>query len=254
MSWAARRRVTILAGIGVLLLVGAAAVYFAGFYHAPSCFDNTQNQDEVGIDCGGSCSRLCTAAQIPPTVLFTKALRNGVGRIDIIAEVENKNLTAAAKNVSYQVTLYSIDQSLVRRITGTLDLPPGARVPIFIPNAVVGSQSIANAFLEIASSSPQWFVVSNDPRSIPDVSNVSVRGSAAAPRVEAIVSNPTTETLTNVTIIVLVHNISGDVIAASRTLVPHVPAQGSATATFTWNVPFASVPASIEVIPVIPLP
>jgi hypothetical protein len=54
-------------------------------------------------------------------------------------------------------------------------------------------------------------------------------------------------------VIVFVHNAGGDIIAASATVVSTIPAQGSATALFTWNAPFSGVPALIEVIPVIPL-
>src|SRR3989344_1263580 len=98
MSWAARRR------FFILLIVGAVAVAFlttigiAIFYNAPSCTDNKQNQDEAGVDCGGACSYLCIEQQLPPTVLFTKAIKNGDGRVDVVALIENKNSSAAAKD------------------------------------------------------------------------------------------------------------------------------------------------------------
>ena len=55
-------------------------------------------------------------------------------------------------------------------------------------------------------------------------------------------------------VIVIVHSATGNAIAASQTIVPAISAQGSGTATFTWNAPFPGVPASIEVVPIIPLP
>jgi hypothetical protein len=69
-----------------------------------------------------------------------------------------------------------------------------------------------------------------------------------------VLGNESVIALTNVPVIVLVHDDQGQVIAASKTVVPNIPAQGQATATFTWNSAFPSVPAKIDVFPVIALP
>ncbi len=254
MNWATRRRFFILLIIGVTVAAFVATVGIATFYKAPTCSAGVQNQGEQGIDCGGPCALLCTALEQPPTVLFTHAISNGAGRVDVIAMVENKNTTAAAKNVPYRITLYGAGQALIQEVTGTIDLPPGAAVPVFVPGIASGQQTVSNAFLTIEPSSPQWFVVSPDPRVVPIVSAIIQRGTIEAPRVEAVLGNTSALPLSNVRAIVLVHNGKGDVIAASSTVLPVIPAQGSATATFTWNGPFAGVPASLEVVPVTPLP
>lgn len=244
----------------IALIVGAVVVAFstiigiATFYKAPTCTDNTQNQGEAGIDCGSPCAYLCTAQVQPPTVLFTKALTNSAGRTDIIASIENKNIIAAAKNVPYRVALYGADQILIQQVTGTLDLPPGATEPVYIPGILSGRQTVVNAFLSIDSSAPQWFTMARDPRIVPSVSSVIQKGSISAPRIEVTLGNRSPLALTNVRVIVLVRDAHKDVIAASQTIVPAIPAQGSAAATFTWNSAFPGIPASIEVVPIIPLP
>ena len=253
MSWAARRRFIIALIVGAVVVAFLATLSIATLYKAPSCTDGVQNQDETGVDCGGACSYLCIEQQHPPTVLFTKAIQNGTGRTDIIASVENKNVAVAAKNVPYSITLYGADQSLIQRVTGTLDLPPSVSVPIFVPDIPSGKQVVANAFLDIDASAPQWFSLPVDPRIMPTVSNTKHSGPSDAPRIEAVLSNPSITTLTNVKAIVLVRNDRGDVIAASSTIVPIIPAQGRATATFTWNGAFSSASASVEVVPIIPL-
>ena len=243
-----------------MLIIGAVVVAFlvtiiiATFSETPTCSDGIQNQDESGIDCGGSCAYLCRAEQLPPTVLFTKALNNGVGRTSIIASVENKNPRAAAKNVPYRVTLYGAKQSFIQEVTGTFDLSPGATVPVFIPSIPSGRQAVVSAFLTVDASSLQWFTLTNDSRVIPIVSNTKQGGTPSAPRIEATLTNPSITVLTNVRVIVLVRNEKGDIIAASQTIVSTIPAQGNATATFTWSTAFPSIPASVEVVPSIPLP
>ena len=254
MSWAARRRLIILLIIGALVVAFLASVSIATFYQTPSCTDDKQNQGESGVDCGGPCSYLCTADAQPPTVLFTKAVSNSAGRTDIIALVENKNAIAAAKNVPYRIQLYGADRTLLRELTGTLDLPPGATEPVFLPGVSSGKQIVAGAFLTIDPSAPKWFTLASDTRTMPRVSSTNQTGTRDAPRVEAVLTNASVTPLTGVRVIVLVRNQEGSVIAASQTIVPVIPAQGNATATFTWNSAFPDTPASIGVMPIIPLP
>lgn len=254
MSWAARRRFIILLIIGVIIAGVVATALYSTLHKAPSCSDGIQNQNEEGVDCGGSCAYLCTASVQPPTVLFTKAIGNGEGRTDVIASIENKNTTAAAKNVPYRVTLFGSGQALVQEVTGQLDLPPGATVPVFISGITSGKQVVTNVFLDIPASSPKWFTLTGDPRILPLVSSTREIGTEAAPRIEAVLANPSSTSLTDVRAIVVVRSEGGGVIAASSTIVPLIKAQGQATATFTWNSAFTGVPASFEVIPIIPLP
>lgn len=254
MSWAARRRFFILLIIGAIVVAFLTVVSIALFYKAPSCTDRVQNQEETGIDCGGPCSYLCREQQQPPTVLFTKAIKNGEGRVDIISLIENKNHNVAAKDVPYSITLYGTGQALVQKVTGTLDLLPGASVPVFVPGISSGKQKVVNAFLKIEASAPRWFSMPVDMRIVPTVFNTMQSGATTTPRIEAVLTNPGLVSINNVRAIVLVHNDKKEIIAASATIVPTIPAQGQATATFLWNEPFSSAPAVIEVVPIIPLP
>lgn len=254
MSWAARRRLVILLIIGAVIIAFLAIVLIATLAKAPSCTDGIQNQNETGVDCGGSCAYLCTAQVQPPTVLFTKALAYGGGRTDVIATVENKNATAAAKNVPYRITLYGKGQALIQEVTGMVDLPPGTSVPIYVSQIASGKQAVTGVFLDIATSTLMWFSISAGERSVPVVSNTTQSGTVDAPRIQAILSNSTVIPYRNVQAIVMVRNKNGDIIAASSTVLPSIPAQGQSTATFTWNKAFPEMPAAIEVVPVIPLP
>jgi hypothetical protein len=254
MSWAARRRFFILLIIGAVVASFALVVFFAAVYQAPSCGDRIQNQGEDGVDCGGPCSYLCTELQLPPTVLYSKPLQNVSSRTDVVAAIENKNATVAARNVPYTVTLYGENQILIQQSSGTVDLPPSTIVPVYLPGIASGKQKVTRAFLEIDSDAPRWFTMTTDPRVLPTVSNIKLGGTLQMPRIEATLSNPTIPGLQNVRVVVTVDGLDGNVIAASQTIIPEVPAQGQAVATFTWNTPFTGAPAAIHVEPIIPLP
>lgn len=254
MNWAARRRFIILLIIGAVVVAFFATVLIATFSKTPTCSDNIQNQDETGVDCGGSCQYLCVTQQQPPTVLYTKAIGNGLGRTDVVASIENKNPTAAAKRVPYTVTLYGAKQEFIQEVKGTIDLPPFATVPVYVPGIPSGNQTNIRAFFTIDPLSPKWFTLSPDSLTKPVVTNTTVGGTESTPRIDALLSNRGVIPLFNVRVIVLVHDTSGGIMTASQTIVQSIPAQGQATATFTWNKAFAGIPTSIEVIPVIPIP
>jgi len=254
MSWAANRRFLILLIIGAVIVAFLTIVLITTVYKTPSCTDGIQNQDETGVDCGGSCQYLCTAEVQPPTVLFTKILDNDSGRTDIIALIENKNADVAAKNVPYRITLYGDNQLFIQEINGTVDLPPGATIPIYLTGVTSGEQKIKSAFLDISASAPRWFSLPSSSRIMPTVLHTSQNDSATFPRVETILANPSSAPMSNVQAIVLVYDARKDVIAASKTIVSLIPPRGQATAVFTWNNAFVGIPVSIEVVPIIPLP
>jgi hypothetical protein len=255
MDWASQRRFTIVAIIIAVALVILAVTLTATLYAPPSCVDHKQNQDEFGIDCGGSCPYLCNVQEEPPSTPTPRLLRNSAGRTDLVASVQNRNNSAAAKNIPYVIKLYDADLSFVRSIEGTLDLPPRATVPIFIPGVAFGGRPGIHASLEIASTSAKWYTMTADPRILPKVAVKPPSGTIAAPRIEAVLSNQSLTTLSKVHVVALVHDgLNGNVIAASETVIPVIYPQAMATAVFTWNEPFSSSSVTVEVLPVIPLP
>jgi hypothetical protein len=254
MPWAARRRLIISILVGALVVAFLALISIATFYKTPSCSDGVQNQGEAGIDCGGSCAYLCSTETLPPTVLFTKALISGTGRTDIVASIENKNPHAVAKAVPYRVQIYGPDRLPIGVQTGSIDLPPGATVPVFLAGIATGKQPVASAFLEIDPAALKWVATGSDPRVVPTVSGTVQSGSPEAPRIEVTLKNGSVSALSNVRVIVFVRDVRREIIAASQTIVPFIGAQSSATATFTWNSAFPAAAASIEAVPIIPLP
>jgi hypothetical protein len=252
MSWAARRRLFILLIIGVVFVGFLSVILIATFTEVPSCTDSISNQGEAGVDCGGPCPYLCVADVEAPIVLFTKALPNTLGRTDSIAMIENKNLHAAAAAVPYRLSLFGENQSLIQEVTGTVDLPPGTRVPVYVPGILSGNQTVSRAFLSLPET-PRWFALSQEEHIIPNVGRVTQSGIEENPRIEAILNNPTTEGFFQTLVVVMVRDSQGTVLAASQTVVPIIPPQGEAPAIFTWNRAFTATPSVIEVVPIIPL-
>lgn len=253
MSWASRRRFYILGGVGAMVLAFVCIVLIATLYKVPSCADNVQNQGEAGVDCGGPCPYLCNANESEPVVLFTQALSPEAGRTDVIAYVENNNKDAAARSAAYKIDLYGTSNVLVTSTHGTVDLPPRSTVPIYVPRLFSGNQPVLHAFLTFDQTSLHWQTY-REARTLPKVSSAVLSDASTSPRITAVINNSDVDPLFNVKAVVAVFDVSGNVLGASQTILPTIGQQDSATAVFTWNSPFSSTVARIEVTPLMPLP
>jgi len=253
MSWAARRRFYILGGIGAVVAAFIIVVLIATLYKVPSCTDTVQNQGEQGVDCGGPCPYLCSTQVQPPIVEFVRPFSPSAGRTDMIAYVDNQNPSAVVRGASYRIDLYGPDNVIVATKTGTVDLPAKSTTPVFVPDFFSGSQTVTHAFLTFDPATLKWQTYT-EARTLPTVASAELSSVSGAPRVTAVINNPDVQTLYSVLAVVTLFDASGNAISASQTVVDKIPAQGSATAIFTWNQAFTAPVARIEVTPLLPLP
>ena len=250
MNWASKRRFIITSILAAVAIAIVASVAIAIFYDTPTCMDRKKNQDETGIDCGGSCARVCEAEALAPSATFTRPIPS-LGRTDVIAYVVNPNTDAAAKNVRFTIELYGADGIVVTRKEGTVDLPPDATVPVYLPNVYSSSLPVARAFLTFDPSSFA-FMKYKDQRIIPRY-NDDAQISGVPPRITASFTNPSAQTLRNIPVVVTVFDAEGNAIAATQTLLTELPPQGRAEVVFVWSQPFVAVPTRVDVVPVVPL-
>lgn len=249
MDWARRRQIIVIAVLAVAVLLLLAGVAFAAFYRVPTCFDRTQNQGEAGVDCGGPCNSLCTADATAPEVLFTRAIASQPGRLDAISYVRNPNAHAAASRVRGVVELYDAGQNLIAKQNVSFDLPPGRPIPVYLPGIAFTDTPVARAFLTIDQSSVKWFQTEAS-LELPKVTDIKTEASVR-PRITATLNNVTAYPIEGITMIAVVFDGEDNAIAASRTVVPSLPPQGTAPMVFTWNVPFPGDAVRVEIVPLV---
>lgn len=250
MDWAHRKMLMIWLVLGGVLLAFLIILGFSIFYKTPTCFDMKQNGSETGVDCGGSCSTVCSVAAQPASVRFARALTQS-GRTDLIAYIDNANKDAYAKDARVTVTVYRQDGHTLEK-HATLTLPANSSTPLFIPSIAGGS--VQQVFVSFDQGYPQWTKGTGLSAPQPKASNVSIQPVGAGERITAIITNQTAYVANDVPLVATVFGEDGSVIAASQTVIPALPAQGIAEAIFTWNEPFAATPARVEVVPLLSLP
>jgi len=251
MSWAARRKFIIIASIVGVIVAVLAVTVIAIVYETPTCTDGKQNADERGIDCGGACLYQCLADVERPTVRFVRPISPQPGRYDVIAYIDNRNPSLAARGVRVSVELFDMDRISVGTKEATVDIPAGATVPVYIPEAYRGNAVVAQAFLTIDEGSMRFY----EPpvRHTPPVVSAIETEHSGEPRIRAVLDNPTAYPIFDIRPIATVFDREGNAVAASQTYLPQLGAQGEAQIIFAWNRAFSEAPARVEVLPVIPL-
>ncbi len=248
-SWSRTRKRMILfiLLLALVVLVGVPLYYL--FYNEPSCNDGKLNRDEAGIDCGGSCQRLCSAESLPlivrgdPRIL---SIALNVYEVDIL--LENPNASAEIYRAYYTIRLYALDTvEPIKIITGSTFIPKGAKLALFEGPFTILDQVPNRAVVEWQQESLAW---QKSERTMPEltVKDIVLSKVESAPRLEAVVENLTLESATNIDLVALITNEEGSVFAASKTYVDALSPGEEAPIIFTWPRPFTSAVYNVEII------
>ncbi|MEK7669422.1 MAG: vWA domain-containing protein [Patescibacteria group bacterium] len=236
--WASRRKTIYLVVIVLVLSSVSFAIFWKYWYRTPTCFDNVKNGDEGGVDCGGSCSLICSSGVIKPIVRWDPRLFEVMpGVWSAIVYVENQNTSADAIYVPYTFTLYDENNEILVERKGATILPKNKIVGVF-----EGSISIENgvrprrAVFELGSN----IVWKKNEEAVEKlkITHSPLFKLDSAPRVEVSIKNNSIKEIKNIELIVAIFDGADNVIAASRTFVEKIKKDENTNVFFTWPKPF----------------
>ena len=242
--WAFWRQVQYWAGLSCLLILVSVFGYFNWFHSVPTCSDNRQNGDEVGIDCGGSCQRFCLSQVKPPKVMWARSFEIVPGQYNAVAYIANENKNSFAPTVPYAMRLYGEAGLIVERF-GTTTLPADNIYPIFEGPILTGGQKVVQTELELLKTEP-W-LPDESGREQFMVEGRSLERADKLPRLRASVVNNALTTAKEVEVVATIFDSKGEALTASRTIVPSFPPQSETEVVFTWPRPIAKTVRSCEV-------
>jgi hypothetical protein len=245
MSWASRRKLSLIIALLVIAALIALAGYFLFVYEPPTCFDGRRNGAEEGVDCGGGCALLCSAQVSAPAVLWARALPVTKEVYNAVALVKNTNVSAGTERIAYAFSLYDADNLLVAERRGETFLAPGETAPVFEASIIVGERAPSRAFLTFEPT-PRFFRDASSPER-PSVSGIDF-SSEPTPRLTATIGNPSYEPLGRIVVVAILYDGSDTAMAASQTVLDSLPGRGARDVVFTWPFSIGS-PARIEVLP-----
>ncbi len=254
-SWSSRRKSLYGLGTIVAVVVVIGIPVFLLWYKAPSCFDSIQNGDEKGRDCGGSCLKLCQTDFLPPRIVWGGAKFEKVAPslYNVAAYIENQNITAAAVNVPYKITLYDTQGNFIVEKQGIIDIPPHRNTIVFNGAVNVGQRTPAKATFEFMRA-PIWFK-SHDTLDALSIGKKDYQEDDKNSSLQVTLKNTALTPYTDVQVGVVLYDINNNAIGFSKTVLDQVsPNGGQEIAPFTWPVSRQGRVTSIEVLPVVDSP
>ncbi len=269
MSWSTKRKIIYLAIFIALVAVFLGFFLYSITRHTATCFDGIQDGNETGVDCGGSCVRLCSDQEQQPIVLWSRIFAIAPGVYSAAAYVQNLNATAQAFSVPYTFTFWSATGQLLGSRSGTTFIPAGQNFTV-IESDISASQLTASSTLSVNTSVKVgqqlpartdfqfgpilWEVAPTATRDFNalQISNLQTSFSTTStPRVEADIANVSYTDLPRVDISAILYDASGNALGVSKTYISSLPQQVSKHIVFTWITPFATPPTRVELLPVV---
>lgn len=244
-TWALRRRIQYGLGVGVFVLLVLSFAYTQLARTTPSCFDGKQNGDERGVDCGGSCQRVCAFDVTEPQIRWSQSFRVTDGQYNVVAYVENRNRDAGVRDLEYRFILYDEQGDVITERAGTTPLPPDGVYPIFEGAVSTNGVALARTFVEL-DADPVWLSAAAGREQF-EVRSRQLFDADVRPRLSARVYNTSLDDERDVEIVATIFNASGIALTASRSVVPLFLGREEREVVFTWPEPIAKTVRSCEV-------
>jgi hypothetical protein len=247
-SWSQRRK-SVYAVVIFIIVVGVIGVPgFYLFYQAPTCTDRVMNGNEQGVDCGGSCQRLCQTSFLQPSLAWTRFEQVAPGLYNLAAYIVNPNIEAEALNVPYHLALYDDRGVLITDTTGRVTLPPHRNTIAFQGAVNVGKRVPSKALFEFTAA-PDWHK-KKDVLAAIAVGDKKYAEDSLGSSLIVTLKNTSVYPIVNVGVYTVLYDKDNNALGFSKTFVDEIPPKGSALAPFTWPVDRKGAVISIEVLPV----
>lgn len=246
MTWARRRKFIYLGTIALIFIILIVWFLFAHFYKPPNCFDGLKNQDEVGVDCGGTCTLLCADQYVPLNILWSRFSKVSDGVYNVLAYIENPNSNARADNLDYVFKLYDKDGTLLSRRSGKTFAGANKTLVVFEAEMQTGNKIPDRVDFSFTSEAV-WSKQISAENGLA-VSESVISKEETAPRLSASVFNKTANKITNIEAVAIVYDLSANATAFSRTIIDYIEGKNSQTIYFNWPKAFASKYSRTEII------
>lgn len=248
MSWAQRRKTTYIASALLIFAVILAVVVFSMFSKTPTCFDGIQNQNETGIDCGGSCNILCRAGYSNPVVVWgprwAKVYSNG--SYNFLTYAQNPNVGVGADAVKYLFKVYDKDGILLYQKSYETYVPANNNFVIFEDNINLNDKVPARTKFEFLG--PIAWEKMNDAESVVITLSKNLMNEDTRPKLVATIKNTTLKTVENIESVAILYDENNNAAAFSKTKTDSLIKDGTADIVFTWPEKFISKIVRIDII------
>lgn len=248
MNWAGKRRLQYLGGIFVIFLIVIFILIYPLIFKDPTCTDGKKNGDEVGVDCGGSCLRMCQEKTSDPVILWSRAFPVVGNTYNLVAFIENQNRNSGIIDIAYEFRIYDVDNKLIGRRQGNTFIPPNKQFAIFEPRIDFREREVKSVSFEFTGPL-NWI------RKEPTLNNLSLYVDKITmgqdkknPSLTAIIKNESIYDIPPFEVITILYDEQKNAINASKTVKDGLRSNDSLSVFFTWPEVFKSDPVTEDVL------
>jgi len=219
-------------------------VYFMAFYTPGNCFDNIMNGNEAGVDCGGSCVRMCAFAVTEPEVNWADSFAVTDGQYNAVAYINHRDQTAGTPEQRYTFSLYD-EAGLITERSGSVALQPSTMVPIFEGRLETGGRTPTETKLELEPV--QLWLPAERGRGDFRTVDFNLQDADSRPRLNVRLENLDVTEVQDVEVVATIFDSAGKALTASRTVIDRFPARTQQDLVFTWPNPIAKTVRTCDV-------
>ncbi len=250
LDWGTKRKMMYTSVL--LLIIGIAGTIFLWpyFNREPTCFDGKQNGIESGIDCGGSCHKVCSAEAYRLVTLWSRAFEVVPGKYNFMAYVENQNREAGIRKINYEFRAYDEKNIFLARREGSTFVSSNDRTAIFEAGIDTGNRKPERVDFTFTSV-PVWSKITREQRNSLAISveDKVLSNPFISPKLEANVINRTIKEINDLSVYVILYDKNNNVSNVSKTFIEKLPKNGEVPIVFTWPVPLLEEPTRIDIFP-----
>lgn len=233
-----------------ITIVSVLTVYFAiKLYEPPSCVDNKLNQDETGVDCGGTCDRYCPREVQATRSAWVRAFEVSEGWWSAVAYVENPNFDKQARYAPYRFAVYDKSGVLLLERKGVTFAHREPLLPVFEGRLKIDMGVPFRTTFEWLQEldwykAPRAYEVTTEEQNLKKV--------GLGHDLEVTIYNRSPEPLRNIEVVAILYDTDENAVAASETLIDLLSARSKKKITFSWPRPFTGEIGRIEIVPRVP--
>lgn len=190
--------------------------YLIWFKPAPTCFDNRQNQNETGVDCGGQCPACEIKTLALPEVSWLKYF-SADNQTVIAAEIKNSNLNYAADYFSYTVDIYDNDGVKIKSLMKNSFIYAG-EIKYLVESVEIDSKKIKE--VKISFFNIHWKLNEEFKKPITQLREIKTESTA----VSGFLTNNNAFRLSKIRIFGFLYDQYGILISASKTELENISA------------------------------
>jgi len=226
------------------LVIGITAVLL--WDNEPTCSDNTQNQGEKGVDCGGPCDVLCQSQVTDLNILWSRSFKVVDGIYNAVAYIENPNFEGGIKSLPYTFKLRDKENIIVAERLGNVFVPPGEVVAVFEPSIKTGKRVSHLTTFSIDEERHMWEKMESYENPL-KVMNIKRKLYGSSPKLEAEIKNTSIEEVSDISVTVTIFNKENNAIGVSETYVSSLAGGNSTSIVFTWPRSFQEEISKVDI-------